>query len=82
MLTGIVLTYNEEKNIARCLENLKFCDTVLVVDGGSTDKTVSLAKKAGATILNHEFVDFSSQRKRDTTLPHNLSIANGCVLNR
>ncbi|KKU28546.1 MAG: Glycosyl transferase family 2 [Candidatus Amesbacteria bacterium GW2011_GWA2_47_11b] len=62
MLTGIVLTYNEEKNIARCLENLKFCDTVLVVDGGSTDKTVSLAKKAGATILNHEFVDFSSQR--------------------
>ncbi|KKU03294.1 MAG: glycosyltransferase [Candidatus Amesbacteria bacterium GW2011_GWB1_47_26] len=53
MLTGIVLTHNEEKNIARCLESLKFCDAVLVVDSGSTDKTMSLAKKAGATVVNH-----------------------------
>jgi len=62
MLTGIVLTYNEEKNITRCLETLKFCDTVLVVDSGSTDKTVSLAKKTGATVLKHAFTDYSSQR--------------------
>ena len=62
MLTGIVLTLNEEKNITRCLEALKFCDVILVVDSGSTDKTVSLAKKAGITVLKHEFLDFSDQR--------------------
>ncbi len=62
MLTGIVLTYNEEKNITKCLEGLKFCDVVLVVDSGSTDKTPSLAKKAGAIVLKHQFTDYSSQR--------------------
>jgi len=62
MLTAIVLTHNEEKNITRCLEALKFCDTVLVVDSGSTDKTTILAKKSGVTVLKHEFTDYSSQR--------------------
>ena len=62
MLTAIVLTHNEEKNITRCLEGLKFCDTILVVDSGSTDKTTILAKKSGATVLKHAFIDYSSQR--------------------
>lgn len=63
MLTGIVLTHNEEKNIARCLESLKFCDTLLVVDDNSTDKTVRLAKKLGATVVNHPLdSDYAAQR--------------------
>ncbi|MEK7091298.1 MAG: glycosyltransferase family 2 protein [Patescibacteria group bacterium] len=63
MLTGIVLTHNEEKNIIRCLEALKFCDTLLVVDDNSTDKTTKLAKKAGATVLAHTLnSNYSSQR--------------------
>ena len=63
MLTGIVLTHNEEENITRCLEALKFCDTLLVVDDNSTDKTTKLAKKAGATVLAHTLnSNYSSQR--------------------
>ena len=62
MLTGIVLVHNEEENLPRCLEALKFCDVVLVVDSGSTDKTISLAKKAGAAVLKHQFVNYGDQR--------------------
>lgn len=63
MLTGIVLTHNEEKNIARCLEPLKFCDQILVVDDNSTDKTVQLAKKLEASVINHSLDDnFAAQR--------------------
>ena len=45
MLTGIVLTKNEEKNIARCLNGLKFCDHIVVVDDGSTDGTSEFARE-------------------------------------
>lgn len=63
MLTGIVLTHNEEKNIARCLESLKFCDQILVVDDNSTDKTIQLARKLGATVINHSLDgNFGAQR--------------------
>jgi glycosyltransferase involved in cell wall biosynthesis len=54
MLTAIILTKNEQENIERCLASVKFCDSVVVVDDGSTDDTVKKAKKAGATILKHE----------------------------
>lgn len=62
-LTAIVLTRNEEKNIERCIKTLGFCDQVIVVDDGSTDSTVKIAKKMGATILQHPLNnDWSAQR--------------------
>lgn len=45
-------TYNEEKNIGPCLETVKdWVDEIVVVDGGSTDKTVALAEKYGANVM-------------------------------
>lgn len=44
-LGAVVISYNEEENIARCLESLSFCDEIVVVDAKSTDKTVEIAKK-------------------------------------
>lgn len=63
MLTAIVLTYNEEKNIQKCLEPLSFCDHIFVVDSDSTDQTVKIAKKFGAKVLTHPLnSDWSAQR--------------------
>lgn len=50
----IILTYNEEIHIRRCLENVnRFASNVLVVDCFSTDKTVEIAKSLGANVIQH-----------------------------
>ena len=47
-----IATFNEEKNIADCLESVKdLADEIVVVDGSSTDKTVEIAKKYGAKVI-------------------------------
>jgi len=61
-LSAIVLTRNEERNIENCLVGLSWADELLVVDSGSTDRTVALAEKCGARVLVHPFMDFASQR--------------------
>ncbi len=61
-LTAIVLTLNEEENISDCLAALSWADELLVVDSGSTDKTVEIAQKCGARVIRHPFTDFASQR--------------------
>jgi len=44
MITAIIITYNEEKNIKDCLESVKFLDEILVIDSNSTDHTVEIVK--------------------------------------
>lgn len=63
-LTVAILTKNEEHNISEVVENA-FCvaDDVLVIDSGSTDKTVQLAEQAGARVVFRAWDnDFSAQR--------------------
>ena len=61
-LTVIILTFNEERHIARAIESVRSIATdVLVVDSGSKDRTVELASAAGARVLQHPFVNYSRQ---------------------
>lgn len=61
-LTAIVLTKNESKNIVACLESVKgFASRVVVVDSGSTDNTVDLAKGLGADVYYNEFEYYAKQ---------------------
>jgi len=62
-ITAIILTKNEELNIARCINSIKnLADRICVVDSGSTDKTIEIAKSLGAEIFNHEpFEHYASQ---------------------
>ncbi|MRX73002.1 glycosyltransferase [Bacillus lacus] len=61
-LTAIVLTKNESKNIVACLESIKgFAERVVVVDSGSTDKTVELAQKHGADVFINKFDYYAQQ---------------------
>ncbi len=59
----MILTRNEEKNIKRCLESVRFADEIILIDDNSTDQTVEIAKKFGAVIyLRALNFDFASQR--------------------
>jgi len=63
MISAIVLTKNEEKNILKCLNSLSWCDEIIVIDDNSTDKTVEIAKKTKARVYSRSLNnDFSKQR--------------------
>jgi (heptosyl)LPS beta-1,4-glucosyltransferase len=59
MISVIINTKNEEKNLPRALNSVKgFADEVVVVDMHSTDKTQEIAKKAGAKVYEYQDVDY------------------------
>lgn len=61
-VTAVVLTFNEERNLAACLSSLtSWCADVVVVDSGSTDRTVAIAREHGATVLGHAFETHARQ---------------------
>ncbi len=53
MISAVILTKNEEKNLPQCLESLKWCNEIVVIDDNSTDKTIEIAKKSGAKFFVH-----------------------------
>jgi glycosyltransferase involved in cell wall biosynthesis len=58
----VVLTHNEEVNLRACLESVRGVgDKLVVVDSGSTDRTLAIAREFGAQILTHEFVQHAKQ---------------------
>ena len=62
-LAVLILTYNEEKNICDCMQSVDFADEVIVIDSGSTDRTVELATQLGAKCIDHPMDEgFSGQR--------------------
>jgi len=61
-ITALVLTLNEEDNIAECLKTLLWADEVMVLDSGSTDRTVEIARTLGAQVFFHPFKNYADQR--------------------
>lgn len=61
-LTAIVLTKNEELNIENCLKSIHgFAKRIVVVDSGSTDRTVEIAQRYGADVYEHPFENYARQ---------------------
>jgi hypothetical protein len=58
----LVLTLNEEANIAACLESVSWCDDVVVLDSFSTDRTVEIARRHGARVIQRAFDNYANQR--------------------
>lgn len=61
-ITAIILTKNEEKNLLDCLRSIQgFCRRAVVIDCGSTDRTVDIAREMGADVYFHEFEYYARQ---------------------
>ena len=58
----VILTYNEEANIGRCLDSVSWCDDIVVLDSHSTDATCEIADSKGARIEKRVFDDYAAQR--------------------
>jgi glycosyltransferase involved in cell wall biosynthesis len=65
----VVLALNEEPNIGRCLASLAWANQVVVVDSGSADRTVLLAREADAEVVEQPWLGFSAQRECALRLP-------------
>lgn len=63
MISVLILTLNEEVNIARCLDSVRWSDDVVVFDSMSTDRTCDIARAAGARVMQRAFDNYGSQRE-------------------
>ena len=61
-ISAVLITLNEEKNLRDCLDSVMWTDEIIVVDGGSVDKTVKIAEEFKGKVFYNEFVNFSSQK--------------------
>lgn len=67
-LSAVIITYNEELNIRRCLESLAgLADEILVVDSGSLDGTVEICKSMGAVVIYQPFLGYIEQKNFATS---------------
>ncbi len=63
-LSGVVMTFNEEANIARCLRSMKaVAEELVVVDSFSTDRTVEIAREQGARVIQRPYPGYAEQRR-------------------
>ena len=62
-ISATVITYNEEKNIRRCIESLEFVDEIVVVDSLSSDNTCAIAKELGAKVIDQKFLGHIDQKQ-------------------
>ena len=78
LLSVVIITYNEEKNIQRCLESIStIADDITIVDSISTDRTVEICKAFGAHIHEQAFLGHIEQKNFAITkakYPHILSL--------
>lgn len=72
----VIITLNEERNIERCIRSVPFASEIVVVDSGSTDKTLEIAKGLGATVHHYPWQGFGIQKAKATELSHNDWVLN------
>lgn len=62
LLSVAIITCNEERILARTLASVSFADEIVVVDSGSTDRTVEIAESMGARVLTRSWSGFAAQK--------------------
>ena len=62
-LSVAIVTKNEEENILQCLQSVAFARQIVIVDSGSTDATLSIARELGSEIYNEAWHGFGPQKQ-------------------
>ncbi len=77
-ISVVIITFNEERNIGRCLDSLReVADDIVVVDSYSTDKTEAICRERGVRFVQHPFEGYIEQKNYALTqskFPHVLSL--------
>src|SRR3989338_2345040 len=63
-----IITHNEESNIRRCLESVKWAEEIVVVDSGSTDKTVEICREYTDKVYHRSFPGHIQQKNNTLDL--------------
>ena len=72
LLSVVIITFNEEKNIGRCIDSVQsVADEIIVLDSNSTDTTRSIAAGKGAIVHQHPFGGYIEQKNRALALAGN-----------
>jgi glycosyltransferase involved in cell wall biosynthesis len=61
-ISATIIAEDEERNIARAIESLRCCDEIVLVDSGSTDRTIEIAAKLGARIVESPWRGYAAQK--------------------
>src|SRR5688500_5081365 len=62
-MSAVIITFNEEDNIERCIQSVKqVADEIIVLDSFSTDQTASIARNLGATVYQEKFRGYIGQK--------------------
>lgn len=65
LLSVVIITFNEEQNIRRCIDSVKtVADEIVVLDSFSTDNTVSVARSMGASVYQQPFAGYVAQKNK------------------
>lgn len=71
-ISVVIITYNEEANIERCLRSLQFADEIVIYDGNSTDKTIEICNKYNCKIHTRtQWLGFGIAKQAAVDLAHN-----------
>jgi glycosyltransferase involved in cell wall biosynthesis len=62
LLSVAIVTLNEEENLERTLASVRWADEIVVVDSGSTDRTIEIARSFGARVIEREWPGFAVQK--------------------
>lgn len=62
-VSAVIITYNEEHIINKTLSRLWWCDEIIIVDSGSTDRTIEICREFGCEIYTRSFEGYGEQKK-------------------
>lgn len=69
-ISAVIITLNEEADIRRCLESIRWADEIVVVDSGSTDKTPDICREYGCSVFSHNWEGYARQKDFAMSLAH------------